>query len=141
MRWIALGFVILFAGCAAFQNAPLPLEKKEKVYQADFDRTWHAVLTVLSEEKTPLRMVQKESGMIVTDFDEARTGTRRFQLNILVTPQSTSTKVRVNSRIEALGPRREFGAREWIVEESTGEVEAGLFQKIEKELAPDSVRQ
>lgn len=36
-------------------------EQKERVYQADYDRTWFAVLDVLNERVIPLTIVQKDS--------------------------------------------------------------------------------
>lgn len=139
MKWI-VGWVALFAfGCAA---APLAPEKKERVYPADYDRTWNAVLDVLNERVLPLRIVQKDSGIVVTDFVERRTGAiKRFKLNISVRPQSSSTKVRIDGRFEYFQRGGSFDVGRWEVEESTGEVEADLFQSIEKKLAAALVKE
>lgn len=139
MKWIVLGLVAFFAfGCAAVPLAP---EKKERVYQADYDRTWFAVLDVLNERVIPLTIVQKDSGLIITDVVEVRTGMiDRFKLNISVRQQSSATKVRIDGRFEYFNRRGSFDLGRWEVQESTGKLESELFQSIKKKVAATLVK-
>lgn len=140
MKWIVFGLVALFTfGCAAVPLAP---EQKERVYQADYDRTWFAVLDVLNERVIPLTIVQKDSGLIITDVVEARTGMiDRFKLNISVRQQSNATKVRIDGRFEYFNRSGSFDLGRWEVQESTGKLESELFQSIEKKLVASLVKE
>lgn len=140
MKRIVVGWVAIFVfGCAV---APLAPEKKERLFQADYDKTWFAVLDVLNERVMPLTIVQKDSGLIITDFVESRTGMiERFKLNVSIRPQLSSTKVRIDGRFEYFSRGGSFGVGRWESQESTGELEAELFQEIEKKLAAMLVKE
>lgn len=62
---ISLG---LLSGCAS-GPPPVPrLQVAATGYEADFDRTWNAVNDVLSEQRLPIKAIEKDSGLVTTEF-------------------------------------------------------------------------
>lgn len=58
----------VFSGCAS-GPAPIPrLQTSAQGYAADFDPAWNAVNDVLTEKRLPIKAIEKESGLVTTEF-------------------------------------------------------------------------
>lgn len=130
--------------CAGIPIAPLSTEQKEHFYDADFNTTWRVVIDVLNDRSLPITTIEKESGIIVTDFviispsaplilvqppEIARQG--RYKLNISVVSASEKTKVRINAHFERLSTGFLENFPTWKPQNSTGVLEAELFEAIQ----------
>ena len=157
MKFSAWFFILLILmGCTGAPIAPLSSEQKERIYQADFEKTWRAVLDVLNERSEPIGTIEKDSGIIVTDFvlmsgletaffpiqpmQAIRQG--RYKLNISVKSASDKTWVRINAHFERFSSIimvETFPS--WKSQNSTGALERQLFDAIEKQLAIEKPNQ
>ena len=98
-------------GCATIYK-PIPYEKKQHTYIATFDKSWAAIIEVISEENLPIATIDKTSGIILTSFvttgmwgitkkDSILEPEARFTLNILVKSiDANTTRITINSHIE-----------------------------------------
>jgi tetratricopeptide (TPR) repeat protein len=117
--------------------------KKSDVISANYDQTWSALVSTLAENQLPIKVVEKESGLIGTDFVSFKGDVKdyayhpsnllgswvsgRYSLNIQVTKLTPdSTRVTINSHIEGW----ETETKNWYVCDSNGTLEADIFSKI-----------
>lgn len=154
---VVLILLLTFVGCVGVPIAPLAPEDKERLYQSDFNVTWHGVLDVINEKELPITTIEKESGIVVTDFviipftfassrpdlfpaqplEMIQQG--RYKLNISVRSASVSTKVRINAHFEKFSHIafiEQFPS--WKIQASTGILEKELFNAIESSIQPPS---
>lgn len=141
--FFAVLFLVILTGCATTEIvAPPPIHDTE-VVQGSFENVWRAILTALTETRLPLKLIEKESGMIVTEFVPLRrweiddvaetpfvflaTWTEgRYNLNILAEPSDeNATKIKVVVHIEAF--ERDEG---WYVCSSKGVIEKRIFDFV-----------
>lgn len=68
MKKLTVISILLFIGCAGVKSLEKPIEKKptEMVYGFEFDKVWNATLQSISEY--PLTIIEKNSGIINTDW-------------------------------------------------------------------------
>ena len=147
MRHLLMAFVLVgFTGCVGLQIEPLAPEKKQVSYAADFNTTWRAVLDVLNDWSMPITAIEKESGIIVTDFvimkapsDAFPMGPMgsmelpqagRLKLNISVREENGKTTIKINAHHERL--TQHFGemSASWKAQNSTGHTEFAIFMSV-----------
>ena len=134
----------IMTGCATVPVAKQPIQTT-RIYNADYDAVWKAVVSVLIKDKQPIKLLEKESGVVTTDFVlEKGAGAlglwdRRYTLNILVskiTDESTQLQVSVYMQLR-------FCNQEWMtlgeVERKSGrtyvgDIERKLLDRVDEEL-------
>lgn len=112
MKKLFIWFVCLsLTGCATIYK-PIPYEEKQRTYTATFDKSWSALIEIISEENLPIATIDKTSGIILTSFvttgmwgitkkDSILEPEARFTLNILVKNiDANTTIITINSHIE-----------------------------------------
>jgi hypothetical protein len=148
---IAASLVILISLSCAPRMAvspSLPIEK-ERTYQYPFSPVWTKLIYLLNEEELPIAVIERESGVVVTDFVRfgfhSRFGTSvikpgilesvregRYTLNILVVAETESvTTVRINVHSEKLSEPLLTRGYDWAATGSTGYIEKDLLDKLE----------
>lgn len=147
--------VLLFAisGCA---SAPQPQPKKDTAfYLARFNKVWDACLMALGEESIPIETMEKEKGLITTEYVNYSVGPQAhheiekiaqkpsathlaiwsqvgYTLSILITPiNDMSTKARVTVHIVAYDKNV---TQEWHDCISYGVIEDMILEKIRSQL-------
>ena len=64
--------VILLLIALAVSLSKVPPAPKEimqsKIFDKNFEEVWEATVSVLSEEEYPIRTIEKDNGLIITDF-------------------------------------------------------------------------
>lgn len=102
---------LFLSGCATIYQ-PIPFEKKQHTYIANFDKVWTSIIEIINKKSLPINIIDKTSGVISTNF--VRTGMweitkkdsilepeARFTLNILVKSIDTNTTIiTINPHIE-----------------------------------------
>jgi len=68
---VALMLCFLIVGCAAVE--PIPAEQKQHIYTANFDTVWSTIIEILTQESCPLKTIEKQSGLIHTDYIPSNT--------------------------------------------------------------------
>lgn len=147
---LLLGFVC-FAGCASSPPALPRLEIKPESYKADFETTWQAVNDVLAEQRLPVKVIEKDSGLVGTEpvgsgpryiyWDKKRdaegrpishwTKETRYFLNVRVRPEADGrTTVDVLPHVEYWN----FNANTWFACESHGDIEKEFYAALAKKL-------
>lgn len=149
----------LISGCAS-GPAPIPrLQTSAQGYSADFDRAWNAVNDVLTERRLPIKAIEKDSGLVTTEFvssggryiywgkkndagQEMSTWAEktRYFLNIRVRKREDGgTTVDVLPHFEYM--RYEYNSvlkrsveAGWEACESHGDVETGLYDALSAKL-------
>ncbi|MGE5346338.1 MAG: hypothetical protein ACM3JH_10310 [Acidithiobacillales bacterium] len=116
-----------------------PEIENQRVFAADFDNTWAAMIETLSDEKWQIESIDRASGLVTTKpaiesggasmacatkLDEAH----KTWLNVFVKRVDTGTRVRVNATFRAM---REDQA---ITCSSNGTLEKAFFEAIQKNL-------
>ena len=157
---IGLIFLPLFGlGCLGpgVEIMPMPEEDKIKVYSKNFEVVWNAIVDTITEMEIPIKTIDKESGVIITDFvrfhplyfgksvlregktmgENTREG--RYMVNATVRPESDSTRVKLNIHTERLSTDRSGIFVEsfpsWKSQPSNGVIEGIIFQKIDSKLS------
>lgn len=147
LTMIALtGALISFTGCVT--PPPAPKLETTRTLQKPFDQVWPVIVRTVSEQDYPMKVVEKDSGVIETDnfspgvLSGAATPPRglllplwsqtRARLSILATPIGTnSTNVKVIGHFEAF----EYNATQaWYIWNSTGQFENQFLAKVESSL-------
>ncbi len=142
---------IFLVSCQTTQHyTPISSAEKTHTVNYDYDSVWTKLLYVLNNQELPITTIEKESGIIVTDFvvfsprssfgqsvietgflETVRDG--RYKLNLLVINRgSNSTSIRINTHIEkfsmyALGRNMPV----WSHQQSNGFIERSLFDEID----------
>lgn len=158
-KMIGIVVSLLVVGCLGYSCAPrrpLPFvsiskEAKTRIFEASYDDVWQALILVLNEDELPICTIEKESGVIVTDFvrfgpyssfaqnclEEGLLETikeGRYRLNVLVIQRGPeSVSVRINAHIEKFS-KLFFGWYRWHSQATNGYIEYQIFQAIEIEL-------
>lgn len=151
MKKMTVLFVLalISAGCA--QPFIKPKIENSKTFQASYDSVWKAVVEVFAEETYPIKAVEKESGIISTDFIEfpnpqnpnsefyklavrpdwwaSLWRSARYTVNAFVfSKEPNLTTVKVNTHIEAF----EYNtSNQWHICYSTGVTEKSLLRLID----------
>lgn len=112
---------LLATGCGGRYVSPLaPPPYRAEIASSD-DQTWRAVVRTLAAQNVPLRAVARDSGVIASDdivtpiglyADCGRIGDDRIEGEALVsytlfaTPDGSSTRVQVNSKMRTQAHRK-----------------------------------
>lgn len=153
-----LGGIILL-GCAPVYISQEEVDaiKKETVYPYGFDKVWSATVEALADMEVPIESIEKESGLITTDF--IRISSKRinqigllfrddkymipgsggysfsmrggrYKLNVFeYLIDSLATKVKVTVHIEVY-----YKGLDWTPLKSRGEIEREIFEAIQQNL-------
>jgi hypothetical protein len=142
-KWIVLvGMVAV--GC---YTAPPLVEFEDKfTTSADFQKTWTAVIEILSADNWPIEAIEKESGLITTGmvrlgFDGKKGCScpggpfsifedYRSKISIFVKMEGGRTSFRTRYHIEGLKKNVYTETIEWIPCNSLGVFEKALSQRI-----------
>ncbi|HAJ56172.1 MAG TPA: hypothetical protein DCL35_00190 [Candidatus Omnitrophica bacterium] len=147
-RLIVLLLFLGLGGCAT--TIPLPDKPIEnnRTFEASYDKVWTATMQVLAELTYSLRMADKNSGVIITDYVNFpgkeilryaqynrpfsdRFG--RFKLNITIQKNDSDHIVKIISNIEAgLGLGRLSAP--WVNRPSNGHLESMILSKIQSKI-------
>ena len=140
--------VIAAALCSCYAAPKPETFEKSRISSRSFDDVWRAAIAVVTEEEWPIQVIEKESGIITTDFvimggnvhedidcGKSMYGTEirliadrvRCKLSIHITRVGESTQLRLNTHIEAY-------YEGWQNCNSTGAIEAQIFEMIDAEL-------
>ena len=149
--WLSV-LVLLCLSCASRQAfIPITTEEKTRVFEHPFDEVWESLVYVLNENEQPISTIEKESGIIVTDFvrfDPYSTTAKecihtqtletvrecRYKLNILVMNEGPkSTAVRVNAHIEKFS-KPFLMDYSWTSQMSNGYLERRIFDELDDRL-------
>lgn len=147
---VILGLLML-SGCTTMPINSSPA-KQEEVFNLSFDDVWKQVVEVLSDENYPIESIEKDSGLITTEFistggDQIQRIARlekgmffawttgSYKLNIFVVSIDDShTRVKINPYIKAYN----YILESWKQRaSSTGLIERSIFRRI-KDAEPDS---
>lgn len=128
------------AGCISIAGGGDDDYRRAETYSASFDATWRAILQSFSELDLPISTVEKESGIVATDWilvadaddrmdcpDDARQPEMRF--NVLVEEVSGGTRMTITSGARALN---QDGALRRCV--SSGELEGSIQRRVARKL-------
>ena len=118
------GFLLLPTGCPQPRGTPaLQPATSQRIYRLPFDRVWDAALAVIAEDlKYPLEIVERDNGMIATQwvtFEKKVGNYREGELTTTmspVKPMFVSYRVMVMVKITPEGTMvrvRRYG-QEWI---------------------------
>lgn len=139
---------IVMSSCAGTKFVVIPSEEKTYVFEYDLDTVWTKLIFVLNEQELPITTIEKESGIIVTDFvlfdakssfgkSVLQIGTLefvkegRYRLNILATKRGkASTSVRINAHIEKFSQELMENTYSWKPQLSNGYIEKQIFTEL-----------
>lgn len=71
MRILILGLIILLSGCATGQLAWTPEQRQQiatRVYPLPYDKVFNAIVDRYKSKGTPLAIIDRENGIIATDY-------------------------------------------------------------------------
>lgn len=139
--FLVLGSIAL---CGCQTPPPAPNVEASRVIQKPYDQVWPVIVQAVSAQDYPMKIVQKDSGIIETEnfspgiLRGAATpprglflpawGQTRARLSILATPSGTNaTNVKVVGHFEGF----EYNVtHEWFVWNSTGQFENQFLNKV-----------
>ena len=150
--------VVLFfiAGCASKDfaepgEANMPRKDTGKIFRANFQKTWDAVVVVAGS--MPVVSTDKETGTITTDWVQTKSDrlysgygeTRipymvRYKFKVNVKPTGSGTYVKVTNKeqyyTDSVTSGIDFSGSiyQWLDTESSTKKEADFLQKVEKQL-------
>jgi hypothetical protein len=136
----------LLSGCDTM--APVAKLDTVRTFQEPFDQVWPALVQTTSKDDYPLKIVQKDSGVIETEnftpgsFASCATSPSglflpcwsdsRARLSILATPNGSNTVVKVIGHFE----RYEYNVyNSWFVWDSTGQFENLFLNDVSAAMA------
>jgi hypothetical protein len=102
---------ILLCGCATIQPT-VPIESRHRTYTESFNKVWNIVIEMLNEDSLPISILDKDSGVISTNFvitgawsvtkkDSILEPDAKYTLNILVKKiNENTTELTINPHIE-----------------------------------------
>jgi len=148
MKKYFFAFIFIFA-CASTSQMSKPQYVGYNTFDASFDKVWNAVLQVLGEGGFPIGAIEKESGIITTDFvtftydvlssaecpkaiiNLLNWKEGQIRMNILVRKiNENSTQVTIRSVI--MGFEHSWGR--WNYCNSTGVIENQIFNAVAKRI-------
>jgi hypothetical protein len=151
MRESILVMLLIGAGCASYQP-PLPLDvRRSAIFESSFEDVWTRTVDYFANNNLPLRNVEKDSGLIATDYGlpvgytELNCGkppiglvfaAPQVNVNVLIRAVGEKrTEVRVNVFGNgSIGTLKLNGTVDKAMDircESTGEIEAGVLSYLE----------
>lgn len=91
----------------------LKIEDRSMIFDDDYNTVLKAVLTYCNEKAFPILTVDKELGLINTDWKELSniiTGTARMKINFIITDVKGKTKVSANIQAQQPGIAGQWSA-------------------------------
>jgi hypothetical protein len=151
-KLFALTLLALCSGCETMPTAPLRPLRTSETFVASKDRVWPLLVSEVGLEY-PVRVIEKESGLISTDWVDLPAGFNnmgatqwifppggflatwdglRMNMKIMaVETEPGKTQVTVNCHYEAFESNVQ---KTWLVAQSNGAVENAILSKIERQL-------
>lgn len=152
-RWlIGIAMMLLLVSCATVPTSPPAKVRISGTYDKPMPEVWAAVVGIVGMNY-PIAVLEKDSGLITTNFVTVANGLmtqRRFpmyvqkpqgpmfavwdalrmKLSVMVTEIDTGkTQVTIKSHYEAF---EKNVMKQWIVCDSNGAVESGIFDAIDQ---------
>lgn len=151
--FLGLTLVAFLSGCETAPQAPPQPERTSAIFNSSKDRVWPLLVTQVGLDY-PVRVIEKESGLISTDWVTLPAGFNnmyakqwiypinalfptwnglRMNMKVVVVqtePQKTS--VTINCHYEAYENNAQNA---WLVGDSNGSIENSILSKIESQLA------
>ena len=149
---VLLIFVFLFSGCATIPKTPQVALPVSMVYEASKDKVWPLLVAEVGLNY-PVAAVEKESGLLTTDFVSMPAGFNnqnmtkwvfqprgflatwnglRMKMNIMVVEiEAGKTKVTIKTHYEAFESNV---SKSWIVCRTNGTVESAILSHIKEQL-------
>lgn len=144
--------VLWLAGCAT--PAPTaPAQRTTAVISAPKEKVWPLIVAEVGL-KYPVKSVEKDSGLLTTDFVSLQAGLYnrdasqwvnppkvllgvwnglRMRMSVLtIEPEPGKTTVTINCHFEA---RETNVVKDWVIAETNGAIENGILTRIEKQLS------
>ena len=144
--------VSLLAGCAGTSRPPQERQRTSALFSAGKDRVWELVVSAVATN-FPVQAIEKESGLIATEFVSMPAGYNnarmaefvyppsvflgtwaglRMSMRVLVNEVSAEmTSVAITAHYEALESNV---TKSWMVAETNGALENKILTKIESQL-------
>jgi len=144
--------MILIIGCATVPKVPLRAQRTSAVILAPKDIVWSLLVSEVGLNY-PVQAIEKESGLLSTQFVQMSVGFNNMYMDKYVFPprgflatwgglrmnmriiaietEPGKTKVTINAHYEAY---EENVSKSWIVARSNGSVENQILTNIEKKL-------
>jgi len=146
---------IFIIGCA---TVPVrPTIQDTQIINAPFDKVWEALVATLAEMGLPIESIEKESGIVTTDFVIFASGlatekvlgkvavyptsllyiwsTARYKLSIFAIKKGEdATKVKITTHIEAYESNV---THNWMVCYSKGVIEKRIFESIKMKICQE----
>lgn len=149
--------LMTLVGCAASQQlTPATPRTDTAVLDAPFDKVWQATVATLAEEGMPIQTIEKESGIVTTQFVSFASGysaereidqlakrprtflglgtwnSGRYTLSIYVSRvDSATTRIKATPHIEGF---ENNVSKSWVMCESNGALEEKMFAGIRSKL-------
>lgn len=138
---LCLAFTV---GCVVAPIKPTEPILSSYIFSSPYDEVWTAIVNVMSSEEYPIMLIEKDSGLIGTDWvrtssSRPKYGTKltgdwafgyggeKIKISIHVQQKTGGVEVRITPHIE-LFARGELN--EWFSTYSNGDLEQKLFGKI-----------
>jgi len=152
MRIVIALVLVLLSGCAAeTQISDVPAVHNTEIFTASTDRTWKALVETLAEDSYPIQAIEKESGLITTDFvsvaGPSTTFLReisnsscglcsfsrvRYSLSCYVSESGpNTTRVKLKAHVEGF---ERLWAGDWRVLESSGGIEKKVLDSMRERI-------
>lgn len=153
--FVGLGLVLVlsFTGCETPPAAPVQVQRSSAVLNGSKDRVWPQLVSQVGLDY-PVKAIEKESGLITTDWVNMPAGFNNMYAGRWVVPPggllATWNGLRMNMKIMAVEtePGRtqitinchyeafeDNVSKSWIVARSNGSIENAILSKIETQLA------
>lgn len=129
------------AGCISIVSGGDEEVRRSETYAASYDETWRAALQSFSELELPIATLEKESGVIATDWilvadpdermdcpEDPRSAEMRF--NLLVEETTGGTRITITTGARA---RDDEGTLQRCV--STGALERSIHRRVARRVA------
>jgi len=152
--FFVLSVFSLLSGCATTPTIPNEPIQDTIIIDKSYNTVWKAVINVVTEFKDPIKVVEKDSGLITTDFviyangflaenDIKRLcylpkimlsdwviGKYFYTINISKIDES-KTQIKIITHLESFEKRM---TGKWYLCESRGVIENNIFNKLREEL-------
>jgi len=150
---VLLAAFALLSGCAT-TSVVRPVIQDSYLVEAPYDKAWSAIVATAAEKSLPVKSIEKDSGLLTTDFVTLANGYStdnqlklvaqkpsiflgvwegaRYALSIYATPQGEgSTKIKITSQIQGYESNV---TKQWHVCYSTGTLEEEFFISVRSKL-------
>ena len=151
---ISITILFFLAGCVT--PAVRPTIQDTKIIDAPFDKVWSALIATLSERALPIKAIEKESGVVTTDFVVFASGRTSYEIGkaideVAVKPSGLliwsramykvsifatkagedATNIKITTHIQAF---EVFAFENWVVLYSNGTIERGIFTDVKAKI-------